>query len=67
MANKQQAIDRCHRIGTKDNVTVYTIMCKNTIDERIHEIVEKKGAMSDALIDGKVVGNKTELLNFLLN
>ena len=67
MANKQQAIDRCHRIGTKDNVTVYTIMCKNTIDERIHEIVEKKGAMSDALIDGKVVGNKAELLNFLLS
>ena len=67
MANKQQAIDRCHRIGTKDNVTVYTIMCKNTIDERIHEIVEKKGAMSDALIDGKITGNKTELLNFLLN
>jgi SNF2 family DNA or RNA helicase len=42
-------------------------MCKNTIDERIHEIVEKKGAMSDALIDGKVVGNKKELLEFLLN
>lgn len=67
MANKQQAIDRCHRIGTKNNVTVITIMCKNTIDERIHEIVEKKGAMSDAIIDGKIVGNKTELLNFLLS
>lgn len=67
MANKQQAIDRCHRIGTKSNITIYTIMCKNTIDERIHEIVEKKGAISDALIDGKIVGNKTELLNFLLS
>lgn len=67
MANKQQAIDRCHRIGTKENVTVYTLMCKNTIDERIHEIVEKKGAMSDALIDGKIVGNKAELLEFLLS
>jgi SWI/SNF-related matrix-associated actin-dependent regulator 1 of chromatin subfamily A len=64
MANKQQAIDRCHRIGTKENITVYTIMCKNTIDERIHDIVERKGAMSDALIDGKIVSNKTELLNF---
>lgn len=67
MANKQQAIDRCHRIGTKSNITVYTIMCKNTIDERIHEIVEKKGMIADAIIDGKVVGNKTELLNFLLS
>ena len=67
MANKQQAIDRCHRIGTTTNITVYTIMCKDTIDERIHEIVEKKGMMSDALIDGKIVGNKLELLNFLLS
>ena len=67
MANKQQAIDRCHRIGTKSNITVYTIMCKDTIDERIHDIVEKKGLMSDALIDGKIVGNKMELLNFLLS
>ena len=67
MANKQQAIDRCHRIGTKSNITVYTIMCKNTIDERIHEIVEKKGMIADAIIDGKIVGNKTELLDFLLS
>lgn len=67
MANKQQAIDRCHRIGTKNNVTIYTMLCKDTIDERIHEIVEKKGAMSDALIDGKIVGDKKELLNFLLS
>jgi SNF2 family DNA or RNA helicase len=67
MANKQQAIDRCHRIGAKSNITVYTIMCKNTIDERIHEIVEKKGMIADAIIDGKVAGNKTELLDFLLS
>ena len=67
MASKQQAIDRCHRIGTTGNVTIYTLMCKDTIDERIHDIVEKKGAISDAIVDGKIVGNKTELLNFLLS
>ena len=67
MANKQQAIDRCHRIGTKDNITVYTMLCKNTIDERIHDIVEKKGLMSDAIVDGKIVGDKVELLNYLLS
>jgi SNF2 family DNA or RNA helicase len=67
MANKQQAIDRCHRIGTKSNITIYTIMCKNTIDERIHDIVEKKGMIADAIVDGKVIGNKTELLDFLLS
>lgn len=67
MANKQQAIDRCHRIGTKDNITVYTLMCKDTIDERIHEIVEKKGAISDALIDGKQFGTRAELVEFLIS
>ena len=67
MANKQQAIDRCHRIGTTENITVYTMMCKDTIDERIHEIVLQKGAMSDAIVDGKIIGNKVELLNFLLS
>ena len=67
MASKQQAIDRCHRIGTKSNITIYTLMCKDTIDERIHDIVEKKGMMSDAIIDGKIIGNKIELLDFLLS
>ena len=67
MALKEQAEDRCHRVGTKDNVTVYTLICKNTIDERIHELVERKGALSDAIIDGKVTGNKEELLQFLLS
>lgn len=67
MANKQQAIDRCHRIGTSENITIYTLMCKDTIDERIHDIVEKKGAISDALVDGKIIGNRAEVLNFLLS
>ena len=66
MAAKNQAIDRCHRIGTKDNITVHTILCKDTIDERINDLVTKKGLMSDALIDGKLVGNKTEILNYLI-
>ena len=66
-ALKDQAEDRCHRVGTTDNVTIYTLICKDTIDERIHELVEKKGAMSDAIIDGKISGDRKELLEFLLS
>ena len=66
-ANKEQAEDRCHRVGTKENVTIYTLMCKNTIDERIHDIIEKKGAMADAIVDGKIMMDKKELLNYLLS
>lgn len=61
-----QAVDRAHRIGTKSNITIYSIMCKGTIDERIHNIVYKKGLMSDAIVDGHIVGNKTEVFNYLI-
>lgn len=67
MASKQQAEDRCHRVGTKENVTIYTLMCKNTIDERIHDIVENKGQMADILVDKKGGKSSVELLNFLLS
>lgn len=61
-----QAVDRAHRIGTVSNITIYSIMCKGTIDERIHEIVYKKGLMSDAIVDGHIVGNKKEVFEYLL-
>lgn len=67
MANKDQAIDRCHRIGAKSNVTIYTLICKNTIDERINELVAKKGKLASSIVDGKIVGNKSELLDYLLS
>ena len=66
-ASFNQAVDRCHRIGTTSKITVYVLLAKNTIDERIHEIVEKKGAMSDAIVDGKIVGNREDILNYLLS
>ena len=61
-----QAVDRCHRIGTKSTVFIYSIMCKDTIDERIHELIYKKGKIAEAMLDnGKM--SKTELLNYLLS
>ena len=67
MASKNQAIDRCHRIGTQSNVTIYTLLTKDTIDERIHSIVEKKGAMANAIVDGKITANKSDLIDYLLS
>ena len=62
-----QAVDRCHRIGQKNNVTIYNLLCKDTIDERIWQIVNKKGLMSDYMVDGKVEGmHKAELLSYLI-
>ena len=64
MALKAQAEDRAHRIGTQGTVNVITLVCKNTIDERIEELVEKKGQIADALVDGKV---SIEDINYLLS
>ena len=66
-ALKDQAEDRCHRVGTTENVTIYTLLCKDTIDEKIHNLVEQKGIMADAIVDGQIRTNRTELLNYLLN
>lgn len=66
MALKEQAEDRCHRVGTKENITIYTLLCKDTIDERINEIVERKGKMANLLVDGGEVTNKLELIDYLL-
>jgi SNF2 family DNA or RNA helicase len=66
-ALKEQAEDRCHRIGQNSNVTIHTIMCKNTIDERIHELVYRKGELSDAIVDGMVKQNRMEVLEYLLS
>lgn len=64
MALKAQAEDRAHRIGTKGTVNVITLVCKNTIDERIEELVEKKGQIADALVDGKI---SIDDINYLLS
>lgn len=66
MALKEQAIDRCHRIGAIKNVTVFTLLAKNTIDERIHSLVYQKGAMANALVDGKIGASKDEIIDYLL-
>ena len=61
-----QAVDRAHRIGQQNKITIYNLITKGTIDERIHKLVYKKGKMSDAIIDGKIEGNITETFMYLL-
>ena len=65
-ALKEESEDRCHRIGQKNNVTIYTLICKDTIDERVHSIVKKKGAMGDALVDKQYDLKNPKVLSFLL-
>ena len=66
-AVEEQAIDRCYRIGQKNNITIHTIMCKDTIDERIHELVQKKGKMSNILVDNQYGKIDRAIVEYLLS
>ena len=47
-AVESQAIDRAHRIGQTNQVTVLRLCCAGTIEQRIDSILERKRAISDA-------------------
>uniref|UniRef100_A0A060T8A4 ARAD1D05258p n=1 Tax=Blastobotrys adeninivorans TaxID=409370 RepID=A0A060T8A4_BLAAD len=57
-----QAIDRVHRIGQKAPVDVYEMVVRNSVEERIFDLHEKKRALADGVINGKV---RKELRNNL--
>ncbi len=48
-AANNQAIDRVHRIGQVNPVTVIDFICKDTIEERIEQILDKKKAMFEGM------------------
>lgn len=46
-----QAEDRIHRIGTKKPVFIFRLWTKDTIDERVLELINTKKALSDYVVD----------------
>ena len=57
LSAENQATDRTYRIGQKRNVQVYKLITKNSIEERIFELQQKK----KALIDNMLSTNETFL------
>ncbi len=49
-AVEDQATDRAYRIGQKNSVQVVRLITKNTIEEKIYELQQKKREMIDSLI-----------------
>jgi SNF2 family DNA or RNA helicase len=49
-AAEMQAIDRAHRIGQKRKVFAYKMICKDTVEEKILRLQERKKMLADDLI-----------------
>ncbi|MBM3207752.1 MAG: SWF/SNF helicase family protein, partial [Chlamydiae bacterium] len=49
-AKENQATDRVHRIGQSRGVHVFKLVTKKTIEERIHDIINKKNKLFESII-----------------
>ena len=48
---QNQATDRAHRIGQEDTVQVFNLITKNTIEEKILNLQNKKKELSDIFVE----------------
>lgn len=53
LSAENQATDRAYRIGQKNNVQVYKLITKNSIEEKIYELQQKKAKLIDDVLDTK--------------
>jgi SWI/SNF-related matrix-associated actin-dependent regulator 1 of chromatin subfamily A len=51
-ANHEQAEDRTHRIGQTSQVQVYYMICEETIDEYMRDILREKQEVASLIVDG---------------
>lgn len=65
-ADKQQCIDRCHRIGQTNDLNIYSLVCANSIDEKVEMIVRRKELLSQGIVDSGNIIRMQEIINMLL-
>jgi len=51
LSAENQATDRTYRIGQKNNVQVYKLITKNSIEEKIYELQQKKAKLADNMLN----------------
>jgi SNF2 family DNA or RNA helicase len=69
-AVEQQAIDRTHRIGQTKNIFAYRMICKDSIEDKIIQLQEKKRVLAKDLIaddDGFVKSLSREDVEYLFS
>jgi SNF2 family DNA or RNA helicase len=58
-AAEQQAVDRAHRIGQTRPVMVYRLVAKDTIEEKVMALKQRKSALFDAVLGGDSLASTT--------
>ena len=69
-AVEQQAIDRTHRIGQTKNIFAYRMICKDTIEDKILQLQDRKRVLARDLIaddDGFVKSLSREDVEYLFS
>ncbi|MFN4174194.1 MAG: DEAD/DEAH box helicase, partial [Parachlamydiaceae bacterium] len=69
-ARENQATDRVHRIGQTRGVQVFKLVTLNSVEERIHEMIEKKARRMEEIVgsdDSQVIKtlSREELIELL--
>ncbi len=59
-AVEDQASDRAHRMGQKRPVTIYRIVAKDTIEEKIVQLHQQKRELADSLLEGTELSAKMQ-------
>jgi SWI/SNF-related matrix-associated actin-dependent regulator 1 of chromatin subfamily A len=65
-ADRDQAESRVHRNGLKDGATMYHMLGKQTIDQKMWEIIEKKASISNAVM-GSENHTQTDIVDMIAN
>ena len=53
ISTENQATDRAYRIGQKNNVQVYKLITKDSIEEKMYELQQKKAELIDNMLSTK--------------
>lgn len=62
-ASYSQAFSRAHRIGQKNAVTVWNLICTGTVDEKIFNTIINKKSMGEIMLDTKLDNDKLDTQN----
>lgn len=56
---ENQAISRAYRMGQARNVLVFRLLCENSVDEKISDVLQYKQSLFDAFADESVAGKES--------